>query len=123
MALRPVLEDVRQLICSVLLSSLWDWGFSWYQGAFVYGNGATLSSLLSHFLWIDFGRDFYLTKCRVSTGLQENSLVDLLKGETPLKTYDDIDDGGATLSCIGGWIECDSSLPSTVKCRRWRRQG
>lgn len=27
-ALRPVLEDVRQLICSVLVSSLWDWGFS-----------------------------------------------------------------------------------------------
>lgn len=83
-ALRPVLEDVRQLICSVLLSSLLGLGILWYQGALFM---ATVQLVIIALLL------YGLTLAGISTllsvvyllGLQENSLVDLLKGKLPLK--------------------------------------
>ncbi|SNE12793.1 immunity protein [Streptococcus pneumoniae] len=83
-ALRPVLEDVRQLICSVLVSSLLGLGILWYQGALFM---ATVQLVIIALLL------YGLTLAGISTllsvvyllGLQENSLVDLLKGKLPLK--------------------------------------
>lgn len=83
-ALRPVLEDVRQLICSVLVSSLVGLGILWYQGALFM---ATVQLVIIALLL------YGLTLAGISTllsvvyllGLQENSLVDLLKGKLPLK--------------------------------------
>ncbi|MDU1469544.1 MAG: bacteriocin-associated integral membrane family protein, partial [Streptococcus mitis] len=83
-ALRPVLEDVRQLICSVLVSSLLGLGILWYQGALFM---ATVQLVIIGLLL------YGLALVGISTllsivyllGLQENSLVDLLKGKLPLK--------------------------------------
>lgn len=83
-ALRPVLEDVRQLICSVLVSSLLGLGILWYQGALFM---ATVQLVIIALLL------YGLTLAGISAllsvvylfGLQENSLLDLLKGKLPLK--------------------------------------
>ena len=64
-ALRPVLEDVRQLICSVLVSSLLGLGILWYQGA--------LFSLFVHF----FSSSFTALKHNLSLSILAFFLLDL----------------------------------------------
>lgn len=64
-ALRPVLEDETAYLLSAGIQSF-GIGDSLVSRCLVYGNGAT-GHHCSSTLWIDLGRDFYLTKCRLST--------------------------------------------------------
>ena len=82
--LRPVLEDVRQLIFSVLVSSLLGLGLLWYQGALFM---ATVQLVIIGLLLYGLALVGISTLLSVVylLGLQENSLMDLLKGKLPLK--------------------------------------
>ena len=83
-ALRPVLEDMRQLIFSVLVSSFLGLGILWYQGAlFMATVQLVIIALLLYGLAL-VGISTLLSVVYL-LGLQENSLVDLLKGKLPLK--------------------------------------
>ena len=83
-ALRPVLEDVRQLIFSVLVSSLLGFGILWYQGAlFMSMVQLVIIGLLLYGLSL-VGISILLSVVYLF-GLQENGLMDLLKGKLPLK--------------------------------------
>ena len=82
--LRPVLEDVRQLIISMLVSILLGFGILWYQGAlFMSMVQLVLIGLLLYGLSL-VGISILLSVVYLF-GLQENGLMDLLKGKLPLK--------------------------------------
>lgn len=82
--LRPVLEDVRQLIISMLVSILLGFGILWYQGAlFMSMVQLVIIGLLLYGLSL-VGISILLSVVYLF-GLQENGLMDLLKGKLPLK--------------------------------------
>ena len=82
--LRPVLEDVRQLIISMLVSILLGFGILWYQGTlFMSMVQLVIIGLLLYGLSL-VGISILLSVVYLF-GLQENGLMDLLKGKLPLK--------------------------------------
>lgn len=82
--MRPVLEDLRQTFFSLMLASLIGLGFLWYLGAlFLVTMQILLFSLLFYGLSL-VGISLLLSVVYL-LGLQENSLMDLLKGKLPLK--------------------------------------